>query len=226
MSLKILCISDTHGLHNKIPKEYFVEADMIIHAGDCTNQGYLEEINQFLIWLDKLDYKYKIFIAGNHDFGFQDKSEIVKEYLKCYPNITYLEDDEVVIEGIKFYGSPQTPYFYNWAFNCARNQQDSLLYNKPLIKPYWDKIPLDTNVLITHGPPYGIGDFVPYRNGEHVGCRDLLDKIYSLEQLKYNIYGHIHYSYGELISNKVNFINASCCTESYEPINKPILIEI
>lgn len=224
--MKILCVSDTHGLHNKIPKEYFVEADMIIHAGDCTNQGYLEEINQFLVWFNKLDYKYKIFIAGNHDFGFQEKPNIVKEYLKCYPDIIYLEDEEVIIEGIKFYGSPQTPYFYDWAFNCARNQHDAIIYNKPLIKDYWDKIPNDVNVLITHGPPYEIGDFVPYRGGEYVGCRDLLDRVVNLEQLKYNIFGHIHYSYGEVFKYNKTFINASNCTESYEPINKPILIEI
>lgn len=224
--MKILTISDTHSLHHKIPKDYFVDADMIIHAGDCTNQGYLEEIKDFLNWFNDLDYKYKLFIAGNHDFGFEEKPEKVKEILNDYPNIIYLQDSSVEIEGIKIHGSPQTPYFYNWAFNCARNQQDSLTYNKPLIKHYWDMIPNDTNVLITHGPPYGIGDFVPYRSGEYVGCKDLLDVVYNLPDLKLHVFGHIHCSYGGGFRDNKYFINASCCNERYEPIQKPIIFEI
>ena len=225
--MKLLCISDTHSLHHKIPKEYFVEADMIIHAGDVSNIGSLYEVEDFLDWFDTLDYPHKIFCCGNHDWIFELHPKEVEELLTQYPNITYLQDSKVTIEGIKFYGSPQTPYFHNWAFNCARNNQDALTYKKPLITEYWNKIPIDIDVLITHGPPYGIGDFVPYRNGEHVGCRDLLETVSTkLLNLKANIFGHIHYSYGQVNKNNIQFVNASCCTESYSPSNKPILISI
>jgi Icc-related predicted phosphoesterase len=225
--MKILNLSDTHSLHSRIPKEWLVSADVLVHGGDICNRGTLHEIADFMQWFDSLDYKYKIFIAGNHCWPFELTPKEVNEILKQYPNIIYLQDNEITIEGIKFYGSPQTPYFYNWAFNCARNNDDALTYNKPLITEYWDKIPLDTNVLITHGPPYGIGDFVPYRGGEFVGCRDLLDTISTkLNNLKAHIFGHIHYSYGTVYKNNIQFINASTVNESYQIVNKPILIEI
>ena len=224
--MKILSLSDTHGLHNRIPNDWFIEADVLVHSGDVSNMGYIQEIKDFLSWFDKLNYKHKIFIAGNHDFGFQTNSEMIKQMLLDYPSIKYLQDEELIIDEYKFYGSPQTPYFHNWAFNCARDSQESKTYNKPLIKEYWDKIPLDTEILITHGPPYGIGDFVPYNNGQFVGCKDLLDKIYQLDKLKAHIFGHIHYSYGTIIKNNIQFINASTCNEQYQVIQKPILIEI
>ena len=98
---KILCISDTHSLHNKIPKNWLVDADIIIHSGDISNRGYLQETKQFLEWFSKLDqYTHKIFIAGNHDWCFQTNSIESKELLEKYSNITYLQDSEVIIERI------------------------------------------------------------------------------------------------------------------------------
>ena len=225
--MKILSISDTHGLHESIKKRSLTKADVLIHAGDCTNYGSIPQIIEFINWFASLDkYKHKIFIAGNHDYGFEQYPQEIKEYLEGFPELTYLEDSSVIIDGVKFYGSPHTPYFHNWAFNCARNEEDAKIYNKPLITEYWDKIPMDTQVLITHGPPYGINDFVPYNGGEFVGCRDLLDKVYNMSDLKLNVHGHIHCGYGQQITNGVNYINPSIVTESYSPINKPIRIEI
>ncbi len=224
--MKILCLSDTHGLHKRIPKEWLVEADVIVHAGDICNHGYLGEAIDFLIWFEQLEYKHKIFVAGNHDWCFETHPEKIKETLKEFPSITYLQDSGVEIDGVKFWGSPQTPYFFNWAFNCARNDQDALTYNKPVISHYWDKIPLDTNVLVTHGPPYGIGDFVPYKGGDNVGCKDLLDKIHNLPDLKLNVFGHIHYSYGGGFRDGKYFVNAAVCDEKYKVTQQPILYEI
>ena len=224
--MKIITISDTHGFHKLIPKSWLRKADTIIHSGDITSAGYIEEIKNFLVWFDKLGYDNKIFIAGNHDWGFESYPEKTKELLENYPSITYLQDSEVVIDGIKIYGSPQTPYFRNWAFNCARNEQDGLTYSKELISTYWDKIPLDTNVLVTHGPPHGIGDFVPYNGRGNVGCESLLAKAYNLEKLKLHVCGHVHCGYGENFIQHVNYINAATCNERYEIVNEPILIEI
>lgn len=213
--MKICAISDTHGL---IPKLPIPEGDILIHAGDCTNRGLLSEIDNFLRWFDSIPgFKYKIFIAGNHDWGFQDYSLECEELLKNYPNIIYLQDSQVIIEGIKIYGSPWQPEFHQWAFNLPRGER---LVEK------WNLIPKDTNILVTHSPAHGIGDFVPYNGGENVGCKDLLDKIYNLDNLKLHISGHIHYSYGQMIKNNVISVNASLCTERYECINKPIIIEI
>ena len=91
-------------------------------------------------------------------------------------NAIYLEDSGVVIDGLKFWGSPWTPEFFDWAFNARRGLQ---LFDK------WQKIPLDTDVLITHGPPAGILDLVVTRQGEaQVGCNDLLRRIHELKKLK------------------------------------------
>ena len=141
----------------------------------------------------------------------------VIEKLKEYPDIIYLQDQSVMIEDVKFYGSPYQPEFYNWAFNLPRGEK---------LKQKWGLIPKDTDVLITHGPPYGIGDFVPYRGGEFVGCKDLEETIITLPNLKAHIFGHIHCGYGHINKNFIQYVNASICDESYNPIQKPILITI
>ena len=196
---KILCISDTHGKHNQIPLEWLEEADIIIHSGDISNVGGLREIENFCEWFSSLSqYKHKIFIAGNHDFGFEkdpiDTTRIVREY----PNIVYLEDSMVEVEGLKIYGSPWQPEFFNWAFNLERGSE---------ILEKWNMIPLDTDILITHGPAYGECDWVVPRKkhgGEHVkfidggcvGCEDLLDVLLNKVCTKFHISGHIHTAHG------------------------------
>ena len=216
--MKILCLSDTHGLHNKIPKEWLIPADVLVHSGDETNMGRFHEIKKFLEWFDSLDYKYKIFIAGNHSFGFQrfntDYDEVMS-LLKTYPNITYLMDSEIVIDGVKFFGSPWQPEFYNWAFNLRRGAP---------LRDKWEQIPLDTDVLITHGPVHGLLDMVP--SGEFVGCEDLLDVVSTKLNIKAHICGHIHCGYGRAYRNNIQFVNASTVNEQYVVSNKPILIEI
>lgn len=215
---KILCISDSHSLHKRIPKDFLPEADVIAHGGDCTNIGYLNELRDFLEWFSSLhQYTYKVFIAGNHDWCFQRNPKECAEILAEYPQVTYLQDQTIEIEGIKIYGSPHQPWFHNWAFNLQRGKE---------IREKWDLIPKDTEFLITHGPPYGIGDFVPYRGGEFVGCKDLEEVILTLPNLKAHLFGHIHCGYGHVIKNNIQYVNASVCNEAYNPVQKPILITI
>ncbi len=210
--MKIVCISDTHGLHEKI---VLPEGDMIIHAGDCTNFGSTAQVIEFLEWFSKLDYKYKIFIAGNHDWFFEEREEsLVYGVLDLYPEIIYLEDSGVTIENIKIWGSPYQPEFFSWAFNRKRGEE---------IKEHWNQIPDDTDILITHGPPMRIMDeTLTYEN---VGCEDLLSAVNRIEP-KYHIFGHIHNGYGIENIQHITFINASICDEKYNPINKPIIIKI
>jgi len=216
--MNILCISDTHTKHNKIPKEWLLPADTIIHAGDISSRGYLHEIENFLKWFDSLDYTNKIFIAGNHDFGFQkfnSDNDSVMSLLQAYPNITYLMDSFVVIDGIKIYGSPWQPEFYNWAFNLKRG--------KPLADK-WSLIPLDTDILITHGPVNGLLDMT--LDGQFVGCEELLDVVSTKLNLKAHICGHIHCGYGTAYRLETTFVNASTLNERYEVMNRPIMLEI
>lgn len=155
--MKIVAISDTHGKHKKLS---LPPADCIIHAGDVTAGGSTDQALEFINWFQGLDYQYKIFIAGNHDRFFERTADI--DPGSAY----YLNDSGVEIEGIKFWGSPIQPVFNNWAFNKKRGQE---------IKKHWDLIPDDTDVLITHGPPYGYLDIGPA--GNHLGCEELLKRV-------------------------------------------------
>ena len=211
--MKIVCISDTHGKHNELDYD-LPEADMIIHSGDVSNRGRIDEINQFTEWFSNLPYKYKIFIAGNHDFGFEEIRHSNEIGISIPHGIIYLQDEMVEIEGVKIYGSPWQPRFYDWAFNVDRGAA---------IAQKWDLIPEDVDVLITHGPPFGILDDTI--QGQRVGCEDLYMKVTKVKP-KYHIFGHIHYGYGTRIMEDTTYINASSLGERYEYRNKPIVFYI
>jgi predicted phosphodiesterase len=223
---KILCISDTHGKHSQIPLEWLEDADIIIHAGDISNVGGLTEIEYFCEWFSSLSqYKHKIFIAGNHDFGFETKPIEATQIVRKYPNITYLEDTMVEVEGLKIYGTPWQPEFFDWAFNVKRGSD---------LAKKWSEVPSNLDILITHGPAYGMVDWVePRKNngrkfidGGNVGCEDLLDAVTTRIKPKYLISGHIHCAYGEMVRDNINFINASTLNEQYMVTNPPIIFEI
>jgi len=218
--MKILALSDTHGKHAHIPKEWMVPADVLVHAGDVSNVGRTVEIIDFLDWFSSQPHKHKIFIAGNHDWGFQENHDVITRIVRDYGNIIYLQDSEVVIDGVKFYGSPWQPDFFNWAFNLPRGEK---------LQAKWDMIPEDTDVLITHGPPRNILDFVARGSGygENVGCADLEDTVLTkLPILKLNIFGHIHYSAGALVKQNKLFVNAAVLNEQYAIANKPVILDI
>jgi len=98
----------------------------------------------------------------------------------------------------------------------------------------WSLIPSDTDVLITHGPPYGILDQchywdpyfgIDYNRNVHIGCRDLLNELKRIKP-KVHIFGHIHESYGQMRQDDITFINASHMTGNYEAKNPPIVVDI
>lgn len=206
--MRIVCISDTHSRHKKIK---VTDGDILVHAGDMSGRGEEWEIKNFNKWLGELPHKHKIVIAGNHDFYFEN---LPKTARKLITNAIYLEDEELVIDGIKLYGSPWQPFFYNWAFNIRRGK----------LFRVWERIPDDVNVLITHGPPYKILDLT--EDKREVGCEELLARIDNLKKLKLHIFGHIHEGYGKVKRGNTLFVNASSCNLNYEPINPPIVVNI
>lgn len=208
--LTVVAISDTHCRHRslRLPK-----GDLLIHAGDISNKGEKQEIVDFLQWFQQQKFKYKIFIAGNHDFFFErEKKETISKIIP--DDIIYLNDSGTVIEGINFWGTPVTPWFFNWAFNRRRGEQ---------ISKHWSMIPTQTDVLISHGPPYGILDMVVNEN--HVGDKDLLKKVLEIKP-KVSVFGHVHEAYGTVRKNGIKFINASVLNESYELVHKPVVFEL
>jgi Icc-related predicted phosphoesterase len=215
--MKIVAISDTHSHHRKL---IIPEADVLVHAGDITWRGELPIVEDFANWLKELPIKHKIVIFGNHELGFRAgyKREPAIKLLQD-AGIIYLEDSGINIEGVQFWGSPWQPWFHDWEFNLQRGKD---------IAAMWAKIPDNTNVLITHGPPYLIMDEAPRGvfDHENVGCKDLLDRLGNLTELKYHVFGHIHHGYGTKQMGPCTFVNASSCTEKYNPENPPIVVEI
>ena len=209
--MKITHISDTHGQYWDL---VIPPCDVLVITGDILKQGLrIQEVDDFNAWLkyEKQDgvFKHCIVIAGNHDRIFESQRELCDSRL---PNAIYLEDSGVTIEGVKFYGAPWTPNFYDWAFMPERG--------KPM-KAKWDLIPNDVDVLLTHGPAHGTLDLI---TGINAGCEELAFAIDRVKP-KYHLFGHIHAGYGTLYKDGVNYINAAICTEAYRPDNNPITFE-
>lgn len=225
---RITLISDTHNKHKQITQD-LPGGDILIHAGDVSSVGYEHEIREFCKWFNGLDnYKHKIFIAGNHDWGFQNNPTKMKEILDFYSDITYLQDEALVLyydgpngdfpeDNIRIYGSPWQPRFHNWAFNADPGED---------IQQHWNKIPDNTDILITHGPAFGYLDTVVGRGYDNLGCKDLINKIVEVKP-KIHVCGHIHTGYGHKVSmdGSVNFFNAAVLNEQYVYAQKPITFD-
>ena len=185
MSLKILHISDTHGMHDYFPKNHFEGIDMVIHSGDCGNSPFLQssiiEVMDFLEWYEKVPVKHKIYVAGNHDTAVARKG-VTKETISAY-GIHYLENESIIIDGIKIWGSPITPTFGDWSFMKARDKTHEV----------WKEIPDDTDVIVVHGPPKGVRDLTYDRQNNLEMCGDLalMKRVMAIKP-KLMLFGHIH----------------------------------
>lgn len=217
MKKRITFISDTHGLHSHFTSNAYDNllgsGDVLIHAGDVSNIGKMTEIYDFLDWFSNVDYTHKVFVAGNHDWGFVNIMTKIPEIF-IEKNVHYLFDSMVNIDGLKIYGSPWQPEFFDWAFNLPRMGSE--------LQEKWDLIPEGLDILVTHGPPWGILDVAP--NNLNVGCELLQTKVAEVSP-KIHVFGHIHGSYGQKYFNGVEYINAAVLGENYKPKNKPVMID-
>lgn len=210
--MKICALSDTHGCQPATEAH-----DLTIYAGDWTGARTLEkalgQTTSFLDWLSSLSTK-QILVAGNHDIVPADQPALFKHMLKDYPSITYLQDQAVTIDGLTFYGTPYTSIFYDWWF-MANTTQLEAIYNQ---------IPTTTDVLITHGPAYGIRDYTI--SEVRAGSQELADRIAELPNLKHHIFGHIHEGYGTEQTTKYTAHNVSIIDEKYRKVHLPTYINI
>lgn len=209
--MEIICISDTH-----LAAPLLHPADLLIHAGDMTYQGTQKETTQTLEWFRSIRHQFDkiVVVPGNHELGWEADFLARKADFAAI-GVDLLYDEAVEYEGLSIWGSPVQPRFFDWEFNRNRGAD---------IKQHWDKIPLETNILITHGPPFGIGDLTP--RGEHVGCQDLLDKVRSLPNLRLHVFGHIHEGRGVTLLNGVSYVNACIMDGRYRPVHGPIVINL
>jgi len=190
----IVCVSDTHGRHEEVA---IPDGDVLVHAGDLTREGWLEEVAQFDSWLASLPHKHKVVVCGNHDWCFQETPGQARALLR---HAVYLQDEAAVVAGLRFYGSPWQPWFLDWAFNLPRGSE---------LAAKWAMIPEDTEVLVTHGPPAGVLDLT--KRGERPGCADLLDRVRAVRP-RLHVFGHIHEAAGVIRDGETLFVNASAYT--------------
>ena len=208
--LRVVCISDTHGQHAKLSVP---DGDVLIHAGDFMAFGDTpKEIIDFNQWLGKQPHQHKVVIAGNHDSMFERHPAAARELLG---NAIYLENSATEFAGLKIWGSPVQPEFNNWAFNVARGAA---------IRRYWKMIPANTDVLVTHGPPFGVLDKA-HPSSAHLGCEELAKAV---EQIKprLHVFGHIHGGHGLSSGKDTQFVNASVVNEAYRLVHEPQVVEI
>ncbi len=212
--MRIVCMSDTHGMHRQVDVP---DGDVLVHAGDITAHGSQAEVGEFIRWLGEQPHKHKVFIPGNHDRSLETRRR--QACLSDVPEgVHYLCDSAIELDRVKFYGSPWTPKFFNWAFMLDRHDMDLV----------WQHVPEDTDVLVTHGPPYGHGDLAP--RGRHAGCVELLWLLSGVaDPPALHVFGHIHEGYGVTKSDAIpetTFVNAAICTGDYRPTNKPIVVDL
>lgn len=219
--MKVVCISDTHGYHESV---VVPDGDLLIHAGDFTGEDIGKaDMMRFLTWFDKQPHPDKILVAGNHDGALELWKDEARELIAQFSSIFYLQDSFIDINGVLFWGSPWTPEFCNWHFNLPRGEP---------LQNVWSKIRIDTNVLITHGPPHVPNSKIDVSGIDNtkVGCVDLYNRLLVVKP-EYHICGHIHHGYGMTDvyhngGNKTHVVNCSICNEGYKPINKPFSFEI
>lgn len=210
------CISDLHGFKPKLEG-----GDLLIVAGDCTARDIIPQWKEFFTWLDDQEYERIVFIAGNHDGSLQI-SGFVDDCLAGTCRIDYLCDSSAQVEDFKIWGAPWTPEFCGWHFMLPRGEE---------LKKKWGLIPDDTDILITHGPPWGVLDKVcNHMSGkEQQGCVDLRAAVERVRP-KLHVFGHIHEGYGQILykheGENTICVNASIMDRYYQPVNNTIRIKL
>ena len=197
--MKILHLSDTHGCHHRLRD--LPDADIVVHSGDFCMVGTEQEAIDFLNWFCDLPYRHKIFICGNHDdclYGAKVDG--------LDPNVHYLCNSVIEIDGLKLYGVPM------FMGDCVTDRQSR----------NYARVPDDTDILITHSPVYGILDFDDNIN---YGSEELLHRISALN-LKALLFGHIHAQHGLIKQSGIIFSNGAIMNSTYDSLNAPNIIGI
>lgn len=183
--------------------------DLMIHCGDLTMQGTEEELVDIDLWFQELEPQFThgiVYVAGNHDKMFERDGFRAKEIVK---HGIYLEDSGVEIAGWNIWGSPRTPQFFNWSFMGTEEE----------LARYWKRAPEGIDILVTHGPEYGMLD--TNYEGTHCGSKSQM-----MVKASYKFFGHIHESYGQQKLGDTLYVNAAYMDAKYRPLNPPVVLDL
>ena len=210
--MRLVCTSDTHMRHDALRVS---EADVLVHAGDFSRHGTKSEAVQFLEWLGAQPAARKLLTPGNHDLCCEEQPDWFEREAAAR-GIDVLVDSGIVIDGVRFWGSPATPRFRNMAYNRERGAE---------IAAHWAKIPRGIDVLVTHGPPRQIGDRMFL--GAHVGCADLRERVEEIAPAVH-VFGHIHEGFGEYSEPRLatRFYNVACARFPFRGQREAVSIEL
>ncbi|WP_163993287.1 metallophosphatase domain-containing protein [Pyxidicoccus caerfyrddinensis] len=210
--MRLVLLSDTHMHHEALTVP---PCDVLIHAGDFTRRGRRQEVEEFLRWFSLREAREKVLIAGNHDFLCEEAPDLARALIQ-EAGVRYLQDEEAHVAGLRIWGSPMTPRFGQWAFNLDRG---------PDLAAHWQRIPEGLDLLITHGPPSGLGDRT--WSGVSAGCEDLLARVRQVRP-RLHVFGHIHEAHGEytLPGLATRFLNVSNCRLMPFGVRPPLVVEL
>lgn len=210
--MRLVLVSDTHMAHRALDVP---RCDLLVHAGDFSRRGRPAELEAFAAWLADAPATAKVFVAGNHDHVCERDPAFTRAVAARH-GLVYLEDESTELLGLRIHGSPVTPAFRSMAFNRPRGE---------VIARTWARIPDGFDLLVTHGPPHGLGDrtFTSFR----AGCEELRARVLRASP-RLHVFGHIHEAHGEyrVDGSPTRFLNV--CSRSLVPIGvrPPVVIDL
>ncbi len=208
--MRLVVISDTHGQHTQLGR---LERDVLIHCGDFCD-GFRKDprdVEAIDAWFAEQEFERILCVGGNHDFAVEGR---VAQGRPVFENAVWLLDETHVHRGVKFFGSPWVPHLQGWAFYISDEG----------MRAKWSLIPDDTDVLISHTPPYGIMD-QPRSRRVHCGCPHLLERVEAVKP-RYHLFGHNHASAGVHEAGSTTFVNASVVDRGFDVARDPVVLEI
>ncbi|HEU4405669.1 MAG TPA: metallophosphatase domain-containing protein [Polyangiaceae bacterium] len=204
--MRIVAVADTHLFHDELRVP---EGDLFVHAGDLCRGGTLDELERGLAWVRSLPHRFKVLVAGNHDWAFAREPAEARA-LAAGAGVLYLEDGGAEVGGLRVWGSPWQPTYYDWAFNLPRGRA---------LAEKWARVPPGLDLLVTHGPPAGVGDRSSM--GGRSGCDDLRARIAEVRP-RVHLFGHIHEDGGAWAHEGTLFVN---CT-TWECERAPTVLDV
>jgi Icc-related predicted phosphoesterase len=206
-AIRLVLISDTHELHRELDVP---DGDILIHCGDISMMSRsLAAIEDFDDWLGGLPHKVKLLVPGNHEFVLEDPAR-----RGLITNATMLINESVKVMGLRIWGSPVTP-LCGAAFGLISDRERTELYGQ---------IPADTDIVITHGPPYGVLDREP-GSEYHAGCRQLLAAIQRVKP-RLHVFGHAHGCFGKMDSPDTLFVNVALLGSDGSLSSSPVVLQM
>lgn len=206
-SIRLVLISDTHELHRELDVP---DGDILIHCGDISMMSRsLAAIEDFDDWLGGLPHKVKLLVPGNHEFALEDPGR-----RGIITNATMLVNESLTVMGLRIWGSPTTP-LVDGAFGVISDRDRARLY---------EQIPKDTNIVVTHGPPYGVLDQAP-ASEYHAGCHQLLTAMQRVKP-RLHVFGHAHGCFGIMDTPETLFANVALLGLDGSLSNPPVVLQM